>query len=71
MAGDALRVGAAPPLPACKPAALSMVDMVCELMSNERDPLKGRQLPVCYSMKRAGFFSITLAQRRRATPCSI
>jgi 2-oxoisovalerate dehydrogenase E1 component alpha subunit len=36
-----------------------MVDMICELMSNERDPLKGRQLPVCYSMKRAGFFSIS------------
>src|SRR5437868_652363 len=36
-----------------------LVDMICELMSNERDPLKGRQLPVCYSMKRAGFFSIS------------
>jgi 2-oxoisovalerate dehydrogenase E1 component alpha subunit len=38
---------------------VSMVDLICELMSNERDPLKGRQLPVCYSMKRAGFFSIS------------
>ncbi|CAN7631312.1 3-methyl-2-oxobutanoate dehydrogenase (2-methylpropanoyl-transferring) subunit alpha [Variovorax sp. LjRoot290] len=38
---------------------VSMVDMICELMSNERDPLKGRQLPVCYSMKRVGFFSIS------------
>jgi 2-oxoisovalerate dehydrogenase E1 component alpha subunit len=38
---------------------VSLVDMICELMSNERDPLKGRQLPVCYSMKRAGFFSIS------------
>jgi 2-oxoisovalerate dehydrogenase E1 component alpha subunit len=28
-------------------------------MSNERDPLKGRQLPVMYSYKRAGFFSIS------------
>lgn len=36
-----------------------MVDLICELMSNERDPLKGRQLPVCYSMKRAGFFSVS------------
>jgi 2-oxoisovalerate dehydrogenase E1 component alpha subunit len=36
-----------------------MVEMICEGMSNERDPLKGRQLPVCYSMKRAGFFSIS------------
>jgi len=38
---------------------VSMVELICELMSNERDPLKGRQLPVCYSMKRAGFFSIS------------
>jgi len=28
-----------------------------QLMSNARDPLKGRQLPVLYSYKRAGFFS--------------
>jgi len=38
---------------------VSMVDMICQLMSNERDPLKGRQLPVMYSIKRAGFFSIS------------
>ncbi len=38
---------------------VSMVDMMCQLMSNERDPLKGRQLPVMYSNKRAGFFSIS------------
>ena len=36
-----------------------MVEMICQLMSNERDPLKGRQLPVMYSYKRAGFFSIS------------
>ncbi len=36
-----------------------MVEMICQLMSNGRDPLKGRQLPVLYSMKRAGFFSIS------------
>jgi 2-oxoisovalerate dehydrogenase E1 component alpha subunit len=36
-----------------------MVDMICQLMSNERDPLKGRQLPVMYSVKKAGFFSIS------------
>jgi 2-oxoisovalerate dehydrogenase E1 component alpha subunit len=29
------------------------------LMSNSRDPIKGRQLPVMYSYKRAGFFSIS------------
>ena len=38
---------------------VSMVDMMCQLMSNERDPLKGRQLPVMYSFKRAGFFTIS------------
>jgi 2-oxoisovalerate dehydrogenase E1 component alpha subunit len=38
---------------------VSMVDLMCQLMSNERDPLKGRQLPVMYSLKRAGFFTIS------------
>ena len=38
---------------------IDMVDMICQLMSNERDPLKGRQLPVMYSYKRAGFFTIS------------
>ncbi|OOG51933.1 3-methyl-2-oxobutanoate dehydrogenase (2-methylpropanoyl-transferring) subunit alpha [Polaromonas sp. C04] len=38
---------------------ISMVEMICQLMSNEHDPLKGRQLPVMYSYKRAGFFSIS------------
>ena len=36
-----------------------LLDLMCQLMSNERDPLKGRQLPVMYSLKRAGFFSIS------------
>jgi 2-oxoisovalerate dehydrogenase E1 component alpha subunit len=36
-----------------------MVELICQLMSNARDPLKGRQLPVMYSYKRAGFFSIS------------
>ena len=36
-----------------------MSELICQLMSNERDPLKGRQLPVMYSYKRAGFFSIS------------
>jgi 2-oxoisovalerate dehydrogenase E1 component alpha subunit len=35
------------------------VELICQLMSNARDPLKGRQLPVMYSYKRAGFFSIS------------
>jgi 2-oxoisovalerate dehydrogenase E1 component alpha subunit len=36
-----------------------MVELMCQLMSNEKDPMKGRQLPVMYSYKRAGFFSIS------------
>jgi len=32
---------------------------MCQLLSNQRDPLKGRQLPVMYSYKRAGFFTIS------------
>jgi 2-oxoisovalerate dehydrogenase E1 component alpha subunit len=35
-----------------------IVDMMCQVYSNERDPLKGRQLPVMYSSKKHGFFSI-------------
>ena len=37
----------------------SMVDMICQLLSNERDPMKGRQLPVMYSVREKGFFSIS------------
>ena len=38
---------------------VSLVTMMCQLMSNERDPLKGRQLPVMYSDRANGFFSIS------------
>jgi 2-oxoisovalerate dehydrogenase E1 component alpha subunit len=38
---------------------VSMVDMMCQLMSNQRDPVRGRQLPVMYSYKRCGFFSVS------------
>ena len=38
---------------------VDMAEMICQLLSNERDPMKGRQLPVMYSYKRAGFFSIS------------
>src|SRR5574343_80868 len=38
---------------------IPMSELICQLMSNERDPLKGRQLPGMYSYKRAGFFSIS------------
>lgn len=36
-----------------------LVDMMCQIFSNERDPLHGRQLPVMYSSKAHGFFSIS------------
>ena len=38
---------------------ISMVEMMCQAMSNQGDPLKGRQLPVLHSYKRAGFFSVS------------
>jgi 2-oxoisovalerate dehydrogenase E1 component alpha subunit len=38
---------------------ISMTEMMCQLMSNQKDPVKGRQLPVMYSYKRAGFFTIS------------
>jgi 2-oxoisovalerate dehydrogenase E1 component alpha subunit len=36
-----------------------MVDMMNQIFSNEADPLKGRQLPIMYSSKEHGFFSIS------------
>jgi 2-oxoisovalerate dehydrogenase E1 component alpha subunit len=36
-----------------------LVDMMCQIYSNERDPLKGRQLPVLYSARDHGFFSVS------------
>ncbi|HEV8689034.1 MAG TPA: 3-methyl-2-oxobutanoate dehydrogenase (2-methylpropanoyl-transferring) subunit alpha [Ideonella sp.] len=38
---------------------IDMVELMCQLMSNAKDPVKGRQLPVMYSYKRAGFFTIS------------
>jgi len=38
---------------------IDMVEMMCQAMSNEADPLKGRQLPVLHSYKRAGFFTVS------------
>jgi 2-oxoisovalerate dehydrogenase E1 component alpha subunit len=38
---------------------IDVVQLMCQLLSNQRDPLRGRQLPVMYSYKRAGFFSIS------------
>ena len=36
-----------------------MVEMMNQIYSNEHDPLKGRQLPIMYSAKDFGFFSIS------------
>jgi 2-oxoisovalerate dehydrogenase E1 component alpha subunit len=36
-----------------------LVDMINQIYSNSHDPLKGRQLPVMYSSKASGFFSIS------------
>ncbi|MGH6876089.1 MAG: thiamine pyrophosphate-dependent enzyme [Rhizomicrobium sp.] len=36
-----------------------LVDMMCQIYSNERDPLKGRQLPIMYSSREYGFFTIS------------
>ncbi|MEN5118685.1 3-methyl-2-oxobutanoate dehydrogenase (2-methylpropanoyl-transferring) subunit alpha [Luteimonas sp. TWI662] len=38
---------------------VSLVEMMCQVLSNAADPLKGRQLPIMYSYKDAGFFSIS------------
>ena len=40
-------------------AGYPIVQMMNQILSNELDPLKGRQLPVLYSAKSHGFFSIS------------
>jgi len=37
----------------------SLVDMMCQLFSNDRDPVLGRQMPVMYTSRRHGFFSLS------------
>lgn len=34
-------------------------NMLCQIYSNERDPLKGRQMPVLYSVRAHDFFSLS------------
>ncbi|HSZ10950.1 MAG TPA: thiamine pyrophosphate-dependent enzyme, partial [Rhizomicrobium sp.] len=36
-----------------------LLDMMCQIYSNVRDPLKGRQLPIMYSSREYGFFSVS------------
>ena len=38
---------------------MPLVDMMCQVLSNSKDSLKGRQLPVMYSSRKLGFFSIS------------
>ena len=40
-------------------AGYPLTDMMCQIFSNERDPLKGRQMPVLYSSRKNGFFSLS------------
>ena len=40
-------------------AGYPLVDMINQIYSNSHDPLKGRQLPVMYSSRANGFFSIS------------
>jgi 2-oxoisovalerate dehydrogenase E1 component alpha subunit len=35
-----------------------ILDMMCQIYGNELDRMKGRQLPVLYSARKAGFFSL-------------
>jgi 2-oxoisovalerate dehydrogenase E1 component alpha subunit len=36
-----------------------LVEMMCQCFSNARDPMKGRQLPVLYSFREYGYFTIS------------
>ncbi len=36
-----------------------LIEMMCQVYSNQGDPLKGRQLPIMYSSREYGFFSIS------------
>jgi 2-oxoisovalerate dehydrogenase E1 component alpha subunit len=36
-----------------------MIDLVNQIFSNERDPLRGRQLPILYSARDYGFYSLS------------
>ena len=36
-----------------------LVDMMCQIYSNKADPVKGRQMPVMYSCKAKGFFTVS------------
>jgi len=37
----------------------SLIEMMNQILNNERDPLKGHQLPILYSAREYGFFSLS------------
>ena len=39
--------------------AYPLIDLVNQIFSNEKDPLKGRQLPILYSARAYGFYSLS------------
>ena len=36
-----------------------LIEMMCQVFSNERDPLHGRQMPIMYSARDVGFFTVS------------
>ncbi len=36
-----------------------LVTMMCQVLSNEKDPMRGRQMPVMYASRETGFFSVS------------
>jgi 2-oxoisovalerate dehydrogenase E1 component alpha subunit len=36
-----------------------LVEMMCQVLSNEKDPLEGRQMPIMYASRDAGFFTVS------------
>lgn len=36
-----------------------MIDMICQIFNNKRDPLKGHQLPILYSARDYGYFTVS------------
>ena len=48
-----------------------LVDMMHQIYSNARDPMKGRQLPVMYSSKKDGFFTISATSPPSPASCRL
>ena len=52
-------------------AGHSLGNMMCQIYSTSRDPLKGRQMPVLYSSKEDGFFSLSGNLATQYTGCRL